>query len=99
MHGSKIPVANHLVRRKQFGANEKETRVALLRTMIRDFDNMIADLDGQIAAEQNRTRIKDTEHPAYSTFAKAAAKRRQNLLTSLDHVKSLLELANTNSAK
>jgi len=32
--------------------------------MIRDFDNMIADLDVQIAAEEDRTKIKDTSHPA-----------------------------------
>jgi len=67
--------------------------------MIRDFDNMIADLDGQIAAEQNRTRIKDRGHPAYSTFAEVTAKRRQNLLTSVAYMRSLLEIASANSAK
>ena len=68
-----------VLRRK---ASEKETRVALLGTIIRDFDGMIAQLEGQIAAEEDRTRIKDPGHPAYSMFAKAAAKRRQNLLVS-----------------
>ena len=33
-----------VLRRKQFEANEKETKVALLRTMIRDFDSAIAQL-------------------------------------------------------
>ena len=80
-----------LHRRKQV---EMEQRNALLGTMIRHFENMIADLDGQIATEEDRTRIKDTAHPAYSTFAKAAAKRRQNLLTLVAHMKSLLEVAN-----
>jgi hypothetical protein len=46
--------------------------------MITDFDNMIAELNGQIAVEEDRTKIKDTGHPAYSTFAMAAAKRCQN---------------------
>jgi flagellar protein FliJ len=91
MHGSKIPVANYLGRRKQFEASEKERRVDLLRTMISDLDAKIADLDAHIATEDNRTRIKDTGDPAYSTFAKAAAKRRQNLLTLVAHIKSLLE--------
>jgi len=81
------------LRRKQFEANEKETRVALLGTIIRDFDGMIAQLEGQIAAEEDRTRIKDPGHPAYSTFAKAAAKRRQNLLISVAHTRSVLEVA------
>ena len=81
------------LRRKQFEANEKETRVALLGTIIRDFDSMIAQLEGQIAAEEDRTRIKDPGHPAYSTSAKAAAKRRQNLLISVAHTRSMLDVA------
>jgi flagellar protein FliJ len=82
-----------VLRRKQFEASEKETRVALLETMIRDFDITIAQLGGQITAEEDSTRIKDTGHPAYSTFAKAAAKRRQNLLISVAHTRSMLEVA------
>jgi flagellar protein FliJ len=82
------------LRRKQLEASEKESKVALLGTMIRDFDIMIAQLEGQIAAEEDRTRIKDPGHPAYSTFAKAATKRRQNLLTSVAHTRSMLDVAN-----
>src|SRR5215831_20859488 len=93
MEVSKVSGPNQLRRRKQFEASEKETRVALLETMIKDFDNMIADLGGQIAAEEDRTKIKDTSHPAYSTFAMAAAKRRQNLLISVAHTKSMLDVA------
>ena len=52
-----INVASHLVRRKQFEISEKEAKVALLETMVRDFDLMIADLWGQIAAEEGRTKI------------------------------------------
>jgi len=92
MPAGNIPVANGLVRRKQFEASENERRVALLGTMISDFETMIADLDGQIPTEENRTRIKDTAHPACSTFAKAAAKRRQNLTISAAQMKSLLEV-------
>jgi hypothetical protein len=54
---------------------------------------MIVELDRQIAAEEDRTRIKDAGHPQYSFFAKAAAERRQNLLSSLAHVKSMLDVA------
>jgi flagellar protein FliJ len=79
--------------RKQVEANEKETKVALLRTMVRDFDSMIGQLEGQIAAEKDRTRIKNPDHHAYSTFAKAASKRRQNLLISVARMKSMLDVA------
>ena len=82
-----------LLRRKQFEANEKGAKVAVLGTMIRDFDSMIAQLEEQIAAEEDRTRIKDSRHPMYSMVAKAAAKRRQNLLVSVAHTRSMLEVA------
>jgi flagellar protein FliJ len=78
---------------KQFEANEKETKVALLGTIIRDFDSMIAQLEAQIAAEEDRTRIKDPDHPAYSALAKAVAKRRQNLLVSVAYTRSMLDVA------
>jgi len=83
----------NVLRRKQFEASEKEMKVALLGSMIRDFDTMISDLEGQIAAEEDRRRIKDPEHPAYSMFAKTAAKRRQNLLISVGHTRSMLDVA------
>src|SRR5262245_52110835 len=92
-NNNKMSYAGRSTRRKQVEASDTERRVALLGTMISDFDNMIAELDEQIAAEEDRTRIKDTAHPAYSTFAKAAAKRRQNLLISSAQMKSLLEVA------
>jgi hypothetical protein len=82
-----------VLRRKQFEVNEKETKVALLRTMIRDFDSMIGQLEKQISTEEYRTRIKDPRHPAYSMFAKAAIKRRQNLLISVAHTRSMLDVA------
>jgi len=92
-HNSKMHDANQLVRRKQFEASEKERRVTFFSTMISDFEKMIVNLDRQIAAEEVLTRIKDTEHPQYSIFAKAAAKRRQNLLSSVAHVRSMLDVA------
>src|SRR5262245_26753998 len=82
-----------VLRRKQFEANEKGAKVAVLGTMIRDFDSMIAQLEEQIAAEEDRTSIKDPRHRAYSMFAKAAAKRRQNLLISVAHTQSMFDVA------
>jgi hypothetical protein len=60
--------------------------------MINDFNNMIAKLDKQIAAEEDRTRIGDMEHPAYSSMAKAMAKRRENLLVSAEQMNSMLDV-------
>ena len=41
-----------------------------------DFELLAGDLERQIAAEEDRTGIKDIAHFAYSTFAKAALQRR-----------------------
>src|SRR5215510_932634 len=93
MEESRMSGPSQLLRRKQFEASEKETRVALLGGMVCDSDSMIVDLWGQIAAEEDRTKIKDTSHPAYSTLAMAAAKRREKLLISVAHTKSMLDVA------
>jgi flagellar protein FliJ len=68
---------------KRFDVSEKARKAGDLEMMIRDFDGMILDLERQIAAEEDRTGVKDTNHFAYSTFAKAAAQRRENLVTSV----------------
>ncbi|NJO22210.1 MAG: flagellar export protein FliJ [Sphingomonadales bacterium] len=81
------------LRAKRFEAAEKARKVALLEAMIRDFETMSSDLSRQIAAEEERTGIKDPAHFAYSTFAKAAAQRRGNLGTSVADLKVKLDAA------
>jgi flagellar protein FliJ len=81
------------LRLKRFEADEKARKVADLEPMIREFENMAADLDRQIRAEEDRTGIKDPAHFAYSTFAKSASLRRDNLRTSADGLKAKLEAA------
>ena len=78
---------------KRFDAAEKARKVASLESMIRDFEVMAADLSRQIAAEEERTGVKDPGHFAYSTFAKAAAQRRGNLMTSVADLKVKLDAA------
>jgi hypothetical protein len=68
---------------KRFEATEKARKVASLETMISDFERMGADLAQQIAAEEERTKIRDPRRVAYSTFAMAASLRRCNLLASI----------------
>jgi len=64
------------LRLKRFEAAEKARKVASMETMVLDLEQVAADLARQIAAEEERTGIKDPAHFAYSTFAKAAAQRR-----------------------
>jgi len=79
------------LRLKRFEADEKARKVADLEHMIREFENMASDLDRQIKAEEDRTGIKDPAHFAYSTFAKSASQRRDNLRTSAEGLRVELE--------
>src|SRR2546430_7793402 len=83
------------LRSKRFEASEKARKVASIETMIFDFEQMAADLARQIAAEEERTGVKDAAHFAYSTFAKAAALRRTNLLTSVVDLRLKLDRKST----
>jgi flagellar protein FliJ len=78
---------------KRFDAAEKARKVGSLEAMILDFEMMAADLSRQIVAEEERTGVKDPAHFSYSTFAKAAAQRRSNLLTSVADLKAKLDMA------
>ena len=84
---------NMLFRQLRFEVTEKTRKVALLERMVVEFESMAASLAQQIAAEEERTRIKDPGHMAYSTLAKAVARRRSNLLISVVDVKSKLDVA------
>jgi flagellar protein FliJ len=81
------------LRVKRFEADEYSKKVANLESMIRDFHAMAADLDRQIQAEEERTGVKDASHFAYSTFAKSAAQRRNNLRASAAGLSAKLEAA------
>jgi flagellar FliJ protein len=79
-----------LMRLKRFQADEKRRQVTQIETMISEFERMARDLDDQIAAEQERTGIRDVTHFAYPTFAKAATQRRNNLLVSANELRGKL---------
>jgi len=81
------------LRTKRFEADENSRKVANLELMIADFNSMAADLDRQIQAEEDRTGIKDPAHFAYSTFAKSATHRRNNLRASAAELTAKLEAA------
>ena len=80
-------------RLKRFEADEKARKVAELEHMIREFERMAGDLDRQVKAEEDRTGIKDSTHFAYSTFARSASQRRDNLRNSVAGLMAKLEAA------
>jgi len=80
-----------LIRLKKFQVEEKRRKVAQIEAMIAEFDRMAGDLDREIAAEQERSGIRDPGHFAYPTYAKAAMQRRENLKRSADELKVQLD--------
>ena len=81
------------IRSKRFQIEGKQRQVGQIESMIEEFGRMIGDLDHEIAAEHRRTGIDDENHFAYSTFARAATQRRENLKTSVADLQSQLETA------
>lgn len=82
-----------LIRLKKFQVDEKRRQVTQIEMMIADFERMASELDQQIEIEHQKTGISDIAHFAYSTFAKAAIGRRDNLLDSAKDMRVRLEAA------
>ena len=82
-----------VVRLRSFQVREKSRQVSQIETMMAEFDRMAVELDGQIAYEEKKTGMSDPEHFAYSTFAKAARQRRENLATSVADLSGQLDAA------
>lgn len=82
-----------VIRLKRFQVEEKRRQVGRIELMIEEFSRMIAELDYEIAAEHRRTGIDDEKHFAYSTFARAARRRRDNLDASVADLRGQLEAA------
>ncbi len=82
-----------LIRLKRFQVDEKRRQASDIESMIADFTRMSSDLDLQIQAEQERSGIDDVTHFAYPTFAKAAMKRRDNLIASIEDLNMQLGAA------
>jgi len=71
-----------LIRLKKFNVDEKRRQLSQIEMMIGDFERMASELDQQIEIEHQKTGISDVAHFAYSTFARAAITRRDNLINS-----------------
>ena len=81
----------------------KKRRIPILKRLIADCDRLATDLDQQVRNEEDRVKIHDPAHSAYSIYARATASRRDNLRRSAEELrahlvkagKALLELGVT----
>lgn len=84
-----------IIRLKKFQVDEKRRKVAQIEAMIAEFERIATELDREIQAEQERTGIHDPTHFAYSTYAKAAIGRSDNLKRSAEELVGQLDRART----
>ena len=82
-----------LVRLKRFQVEDKRRRVAQIEMMIAEFNRMAGSSTARSPPRSSESGVKDTTHYAYSTYARAARTRRDNLLHSADELKGQLEEA------
>jgi hypothetical protein len=76
-----------LVRLREFQLKEKRRQLKQLQSMMAEFERMAKDLENQILYEEKKSGITDPSHFAYSTFAKAARLRSENLQVSIKELK------------
>ncbi|TFF17957.1 flagellar export protein FliJ [Jiella endophytica] len=84
---------DNMVRLTRFRVLEKRRQVEQLDLMLEEFSRMAGELDAQILNEEKKTGITDVNHFAYSTFAKAARLRRDNLQNSAKDLKVQINAA------
>ena len=68
-------------------------RIPILKRLIADCDRLAADLDREVRNEEDRVKIHDPAHSAYSIYARATASRRDNLRRSADELRAHLAKA------
>jgi flagellar protein FliJ len=87
-----------VIRSKRFKVDEKRRKVTQIESMIAEFERMARELDHHVVAEQERSGIRDTDHFAYPTVAKAAMQRRDNLVASSNELREQLRIAEAECA-
>jgi hypothetical protein len=68
-------------------------KVDELEHTIRQLASVATELDRQIKIEEARTRISDVTDPGYSSIARSARERHDNLLGSINRLEMELRLA------
>jgi hypothetical protein len=84
-----------LIRLKETQIEGRRRKVSQIQTMIAEFELLAAELGHEIGTEEDRTGNHDPTHFAYSTYAKAALGRRDNLKRSTDELRHQLDAART----
>jgi hypothetical protein len=83
-------VGQRLDRLRRLGIESARQRALQIEAMIADFERMANALKADIQSEEDRTRIHDPAHFAYSTFGRAMTQRCDNLKRSIGELQRQL---------
>ena len=70
--------------------SDLKRRIPILKRLITDCDRLAAGLDQEVRNEEDRVKIHDPAHSAYSIYARATASRRDNLRRSAEELRAHL---------
>jgi flagellar FliJ protein len=82
-----------LIHLKETQIEGRRRKVSQIQVMIAEFELLAAELGREIGTEEDRTGNHDPAHFAYSTYAKAAMRRRDNLKLSTEELRGQLSAA------
>ena len=74
---------------------QREQNRRIAARLLDEFERQAARLESEIRVEEERTKNSDPNHYAYSTIARAARIRRDNLCMSRDELRHYLESSRT----
>jgi flagellar protein FliJ len=82
MTGKRLPIEAQL-----FAAEQERRRLSRIEMMIGELLRSVAALEIEIVAEERRVFISDPTNVAYSTYARATSRRRDNLLRTIGELR------------
>jgi hypothetical protein len=88
--GRERRVGERLDRLRRLGIESARQRAVQIEAMCADFERMATDLETDIRFEEDRTRVHEPAHFAYSTIARSMTRRRDNLRCSIGKLKRQL---------
>ena len=88
-----LSITSFLHKYEVMSTNPGAWKVEELERTIRDLSGLAAELENNIKYEESRTKVADTSHPSYSSYAASASERLTRLRVSIVRFEAELKAA------
>ena len=88
-----------LIRQKRMQVTDATRKIVQIEAMIAELEQLDSVLARDIKIEEDRSGIRDPANFAYSTYAKAARQRRENIQRSMTELRNKLDLLRSTQAE